>query len=76
MEGALRVFDGINLQAAIQQLQPSLTEKTPSRTGRSRTESLHTVSQHVASQVLEATYLKAKSPQNLGRAIGMDNSIS
>ncbi|KAK9284794.1 hypothetical protein L1049_023971 [Liquidambar formosana] len=67
VEGALRVFDGIDLQAAIQRLQPSLSEKPPSRKGRSRSESLHAVSQHAACLVLEAIYLKAKSLQKLGR---------
>ncbi|GMY11798.1 protein NPG1 isoform X1 [Fagus crenata] len=67
VEGALRVFEGIDLQAAIQRLQPSLAEKPPSRKGRFRTESLHAVSQHAASLVLEAIYLKAKSLQKLGR---------
>ncbi|KAK6917995.1 hypothetical protein RJ641_016417 [Dillenia turbinata] len=66
VEGALRVFDGIDLQAAIQRLQPPVAEK-PSRRGRCRTESLHSVSQHSANLVLEAIYLKAKSLQKLGR---------
>ncbi|KAG6722975.1 hypothetical protein I3842_03G188100 [Carya illinoinensis] len=67
VEGALRVFEGIDLQAAIQRLQPSIAEKVHSRKGRSRTESMHAVSQHAASLVLEAIYLKAKSLQKLGR---------
>lgn len=67
VEGALRVFEGIDLQAAVQRLQPSLSEKTPSRRGRSRTESsLHSVSQHAANLVLEAIFLKTKSLQKLG----------
>ncbi|XAR62414.1 hypothetical protein NMG60_11017159 [Bertholletia excelsa] len=66
VEGALRVFDGIDLQAAIQRLQP-LAEKQPSRKGRSYTKIKHTISQHAASLVLEAIYLKAKSLQKLGR---------
>ncbi|KAG5563678.1 hypothetical protein RHGRI_000020 [Rhododendron griersonianum] len=66
LEGALRVFDGIDLQAAIQRLQP-IAEKLPSKKGRPRTESMHTISQHAASLVLEAIYLKAKSLQKLGR---------
>ena len=71
VEGALRVFDGIDLQAAIQRLQPSLSERLHvSRKGRSRTESPNTVSQHDASLVLEAIYLKAKSLQKLGRLTG------
>ncbi|KAF5444821.1 hypothetical protein F2P56_033921 [Juglans regia] len=67
VEGALRVFEGIDLQAAIQRLQPSIAEKVPSRKGRSRTELVHAVSQHAASLVLEAIYLKAESLQKLGR---------
>ncbi|KAK2968827.1 hypothetical protein RJ640_028220 [Escallonia rubra] len=67
VEAALRVFDGIDLQAAILRMQPSLAEKPPSKKGRSRTESLHAVSQHAASLVLEAIYLKARSLQKLGK---------
>lgn len=72
VEGALRVFDGIDLQTAIQRLQPSLAEKPPSKKGKSRPESQHTVSQHAASLVLEAIYLKAKSLQKLGRVTGKE----
>ncbi|KAJ4981518.1 hypothetical protein NE237_032355 [Protea cynaroides] len=69
VESALRVFDGIDLQAAIERLQPSLAEKPPSsKKGRSRSSSVFTVSQHAASLVLEAIYLKAKSLQKLSRA--------
>ncbi|KAK7407063.1 hypothetical protein VNO78_08703 [Psophocarpus tetragonolobus] len=67
VEGALRVFDGIDLQAAIQRLQPSLSEKPPVKKGRTRNESPSSVSQHAASLVFEAIYLKAKSLQKLGR---------
>lgn len=67
VEAALHVFDGIDLPAAIQRLQPSFSEKQPSRKGRSRGDSHHAVSQHAASLVLEAIYLKAKSLQKLGR---------
>ncbi|XP_058214716.1 protein NPG1 [Rhododendron vialii] len=72
LEGALRVFDGIDLQAAIQRLQP-IAEKLPSKKGRPRTESMHTISQHAASLVLEAIYLKAKSLQKLGRVTDAAN---
>ncbi|XP_058777547.1 protein NPG1-like [Vicia villosa] len=67
VEGALRVFDGIDLQAAIQRLQPTLAEKPPVKKGRPRTESPSSVSQHAASLVLEAIYLKSKSQQKLGK---------
>lgn len=70
LEGALRVFDGIDLQAAIERLQPSITEKTPSKKGRSRPDSQHSVSQHAATLVLDAIYLKAKSLHKLGRLTG------
>ncbi|CAN4100313.1 unnamed protein product [Withania somnifera] len=68
VEGALRVFDGIDLQAAIQRMHPSVTEKQSSKKGRTRSiESVPGVSQHAAGLVLEAVYLKAKSLQKLGR---------
>ncbi|XP_054822926.1 protein NPG1-like [Prosopis cineraria] len=67
VEGALRVFDGIDLQAAIQRLQPSIPEKPLTKKGRIRTEPPPSVSQHAASLVLEAIYLKARSLQTLGR---------
>ncbi|GFZ14364.1 tetratricopeptide repeat (TPR)-containing protein [Actinidia rufa] len=44
-----------------------LLKKQLSKKGRSRSESVHTISQHAASLVLEAIYLKAKSLQKLGR---------
>ncbi|XP_002514581.2 protein NPG1 [Ricinus communis] len=67
VEGALRVFDGIDLQAAIERLQPAFSDKQSSKKGRPRSDSQHAVSQHAASLVLEAIYLKAKSLQKLGR---------
>ncbi|XP_010941503.1 protein NPG1 [Elaeis guineensis] len=68
VESALRVFDGIDLQTAIQRLQPTFSEKPASRRNRSRTESIHQVSQHAASLVLEAIYLKSMSLQRLNKA--------
>uniref|UniRef100_A0A7N0U9Z1 Tetratricopeptide repeat protein 7A n=3 Tax=Kalanchoe fedtschenkoi TaxID=63787 RepID=A0A7N0U9Z1_KALFE len=67
MESALRVFEGIELQAAIQRLQISYSERTPPRKGRAKSDSHHPVSQHAACLVLEAIYLKSKSLQKLGR---------
>lgn len=70
LEGALRVFEGIDLQAAIQRLQvPVLPEKPATKKNRPR-EPQQSVSQHAASLVLEAIYLKAKSLQKLGRITG------
>ncbi|KAI4327965.1 hypothetical protein L6164_020368 [Bauhinia variegata] len=70
VEGALRVFEGIDLQAAIQRLQASLSEKPfNTKKGRTRSESPSSVSQHAASLVLEAIYLKAKSLQKLRKLI-------
>ncbi|KAF5189156.1 Npg1, partial [Thalictrum thalictroides] len=66
-ESALRVFEGIDIQSAIQRLQPSLGEKRSSKKGRSSNESVYTGSQHAVSLMLEAIYLKAKSLQKLGR---------
>lgn len=70
VEGALRVFDGIDLQAAIQRMQHSLGEKQNSKKGRTRSGSLGAVSQHATNLVLEAIYLKAKSLQKLGKFTG------
>ncbi|KAK7360593.1 hypothetical protein VNO77_02600 [Canavalia gladiata] len=67
VEGALRVFDGIDLQAAIQRLQSSLSEKAPAKKGSTRAESTSSGSQQAASLVLEAIYLKSKSLQKLGK---------
>ncbi|KAL0331476.1 UNVERIFIED_CONTAM: protein NPG1 [Sesamum angustifolium] len=67
VEGALRVFDGIDLQEAIQRMQPSLGDKQAPKKGRSRTESITSVPQNASSVVLEAIYLKAKSLQKLGK---------
>ncbi|PAN21408.1 hypothetical protein PAHAL_3G463200 [Panicum hallii] len=70
VEAALRVFDGIDLQAAIQRFQPSLSEKTLSkRSNKLRSDSSNSGSQHAASLVLEAIYLKSMSLQKLGKAM-------
>uniref|UniRef100_A0A0E0GMM7 Calmodulin-binding protein MPCBP n=1 Tax=Oryza nivara TaxID=4536 RepID=A0A0E0GMM7_ORYNI len=70
VEAALRVFDGIDLQAAIQRFQPSLSEKPPSkRSNKLRSDSSNSGSQHAASLVLEAIYLKSMSLQKLGKAV-------
>ncbi|KAF0887582.1 hypothetical protein E2562_002301 [Oryza meyeriana var. granulata] len=70
VEAALRVFDGIDLQAAIQRFQPSLSEKPPSkRSNKLRSDSSNSGSQHAASLVLEAIYLKSMSLQKLGKAM-------
>lgn len=65
VEAALRVFDGIDLQVAIERLQPLAEKHAVKR--RSRSESIQNIPQHAASLVLEGVYLKAKSLQKLGR---------
>ncbi|KAL0373019.1 UNVERIFIED_CONTAM: protein NPG1 [Sesamum calycinum] len=67
LEGALRVFDGIDLQATIQRVQHPLEDRPPSKKGRTRSETSFAVSQHSTNLVLEAIYLKAKSLQKLGK---------
>ncbi|KAK7386821.1 hypothetical protein VNO78_27158 [Psophocarpus tetragonolobus] len=67
VEGALRVFDGIDLQAAIPRLQSSLSEKTPTKKAPTGPESPSSVYQNAATLVLEAIYLKAKSLQKLDK---------
>ncbi|PKA52700.1 putative UDP-N-acetylglucosamine--peptide N-acetylglucosaminyltransferase SEC [Apostasia shenzhenica] len=68
VEAALRVFDGIDLQAATHRLQSSISDKHSPRKTRYRNESPHSTSQHATSLVLEAIFLKAMSLQKLGRA--------
>ncbi|CAH9106593.1 unnamed protein product [Cuscuta europaea] len=67
VEGALRVFDGIDLHAAVQRMQPSTEKQQSSKKHKPKSDSGSAVSQHSASLVLEAIYLKAKSLQKLGR---------
>ncbi|CDY55501.1 BnaA05g34390D [Brassica napus] len=69
VEGALRVFEGIDLQAAIQRLQVSAPppEKPSTKKKVPREQPQQSASQHAANLVLEAIYLKAKSLQKLGR---------
>lgn len=76
IEAALRVFDGIDLQAAIHRLQSSPADKLSPRKTRHCSELRHSASQHAASLVLEAIYLKARSLQKLGRASGKDCLLS
>lgn len=61
LESALRVFDGIDLQAAIQKIQPA--EKQPPKKGRPRSESGQ--SQHPATLLIEGMYIKVKCLQKL-----------
>lgn len=56
MENAFRVFDGIDLQPIIQQLQTSLSDKTPAKN----------------TLTFEAIYLKAKCLQKLNKCTGID----
>lgn len=70
VEAALRVFEGIDLQAAVQRFQVPV-EKVSSKKSRSRSEPPQQASQHAASLVLEAIYLKSKSLEKLGRVTGM-----
>ncbi|KAL1548997.1 Protein npg1 [Salvia divinorum] len=67
VEGALRVFDGIDLQATIQRMQQSLGDKPTTKKGRTRSDLASVVSQNATNLVLEAIYLKAKSLQKLGK---------
>ncbi|KAJ4786682.1 Tetratricopeptide repeat protein 7A [Rhynchospora pubera] len=76
VEAALRVFQGIDLQAAIHRLQSSDLRAAPapaSRRPRKTTSdsppanSTSSVSQHAATLVLEAIYLKAMSFNKLGK---------
>nr|XP_043630951.1 protein NPG1 [Erigeron canadensis] len=65
-EAALQLFEGIDLQAAIQRLHTVSTEKIPKK-ARSQSESGLSGPQQGANLVLEAIYLKIKSFQKLDR---------
>lgn len=66
------MFDGIDLQAAIQRFQPSLTDKTTSKKGQTKSES---GIENPATLVLEAIYLKSLSLQKLGKSTGTHKHI-
>jgi len=68
VENALRILEGVDLQAAIQRLQPSSADKQVAKK-----DSGHATPQYAAGLVLEAIYLKAKSLQKLGRLTGKKN---
>lgn len=67
MEAALRIFDGIDIEAAIHNLQSISNDKT------AKSSSTHSESgpQQGANLVLEAVYLKTKSLQKLNRINGI-----
>ncbi|XP_040939953.1 LOW QUALITY PROTEIN: protein NPG1-like [Gossypium hirsutum] len=77
VEAALRVLDGIDLQAAIQKLQPSVEHLNPNSSSVSSSNyssshenscaNLDSQSQQAARLVLEGVYLKVKSLQKLGK---------
>ncbi|CAN6469001.1 unnamed protein product [Victoria cruziana] len=75
VEAALRVFEGIDLQAAVQRFQVPV-EKVSSKKSRSRSEPPQQASQHAASLVLEAIYLKSKSLEKLGRVTEAANECT
>jgi hypothetical protein len=61
VEAALCVFDGIDLQGAIQRFQPSPAKKGPTKDSDPP---------NAATLVLEAIYLKSLSLQKLGKSTG------
>lgn len=70
IESALRVFGGIDLHAATQKIQPSVSDKQPSKKGRSRIESGQSTSPHPVTLLLEGIYIKAKCLQKLEKIRG------
>ncbi|KAJ7524487.1 hypothetical protein O6H91_17G007500 [Diphasiastrum complanatum] len=67
IEGALQVFDGIDISTLIPRMKFSIAEKGRHHRGRPRAESAQPISMHASSLLLEAIYLKARSLQKLGR---------
>ncbi len=71
IEGALQVFEGIELTALVSRMRFFLLEaKNRNRKGKPPKDGTLTNFLHAASLLLEAIYLKAKSLQKLGRLSG------
>lgn len=64
------MFDGIDLQAAIQQLQSLVSDRSSAKKARPRAESPTKVSRHAASLMLESIYIKAKTLRKQGKISG------
>ncbi|XP_028795726.1 protein NPG1-like [Neltuma alba] len=64
---ALRVFDGVDLQAALQQLQSLVSDKSAAKKARPRAESPTSIPRHAASLMLESIYFKAKTLRKQGK---------
>lgn len=70
VEAALRVFDGIDIAAIAPKMKVSITRKIGRHKPQSPWDVPH-MSIHAVSLLIEATYLKAKALQDLGRFKGM-----
>ncbi|KAL3688552.1 hypothetical protein R1sor_014861 [Riccia sorocarpa] len=68
-EGALQVFDGIDIGVLVPRLRYFASDRARNRRYRSRIESAVTACLHTASLLFEAKYLKAKCLQKLGRPV-------
>ncbi|KAI9083952.1 hypothetical protein K1719_034210 [Acacia pycnantha] len=64
---ALCVFDGVHLQAALQQLQSLVSDKSSAKKARPRAESPTSIPRHAASLMLESIYFKAKTLRKQGK---------
>ncbi|XP_054808916.1 protein NPG1-like [Prosopis cineraria] len=64
---ALRVFDGVDLQAALQQLQSLVSDKSSAKKARPRAESPTLIRRHAASLMLESFYFKTKTLRKQGK---------
>ncbi|CAN1279204.1 Protein NPGR2 [Linum perenne] len=67
IEGALHVFEGIDINAVTSRMKVSLSKKLEQNRRRSQSDPSPAMSMHAISLLLEAVLLKAKSLQGLGR---------
>ncbi|CAN0904798.1 Protein NPGR2 [Linum grandiflorum] len=74
IEGALHVFEGIDITAVTSRMKVSLSKKLEQNRRRSQSDPSPTMSMHAISLLLEALLLKAKSLQGLGRFSEAANS--
>lgn len=70
LAGALCVVEGTDLQAAIQQLQSLVSERSAAKKARPR-ETGENISRHVSSLMLESIYIKAKTLRKQGKINGI-----
>jgi hypothetical protein len=71
IEGALHVFEGIDIASVTSKIKVSLSRRCEQNRRRSQSDAAPPMSMHAISLLLEAIYLKVKSLHGLGRFEGI-----